>query len=183
MINKDYLKYDALGSITDVLNKIGSVQLRSFMDEKSFKKIVKEASKIRMKRLYFPLKESYLFAKFNNGGLLKELEAFFSLLVGKRLKVKSSYLISFKHKDYFLLNDIKKESNGFKAIFELTERWDDKSGGYACFLKNGKEFVRIFPIKNSLTIVKTSKDMQSFVKYVNHNAGKRKRIFVEMTLV
>lgn len=176
MINKVYIKEQTIEKIKKVLKKEGCIQLQNFFREKYYKVLYNK--NIKLKKVYIPNLCSYSFSEFKDKKFLKQISNFLSNFY--RLKLKGSKILYFKHEDYTLLNDKTNEEEGITIIIELTNNWNNEYGGYTLFTKNNKEVLRINPIKNSLTIIKTNKEMKSFVKYVNHKAKNNKRIFVEL---
>ena len=76
--------------------------------------------------------------------------------------------------DYTLLNDAQHPISVFVTI-DLTKNWNSKWGGYTVLERNDEQPAIIASKFNSLVI---GTDVQEFVKYVNHGAGKRKRILI-----
>ncbi|MBS3152787.1 hypothetical protein J4230_05250 [Candidatus Woesearchaeota archaeon] len=99
------------------------------------------------------------------------------------MKLKSSRLFCFCHGNYGLLNDSLKENCNVKVIVEFTKTWNYDANGYSSFVQNGEEILRINPVRNAVTIIKVNKNTKSFVKYINHLAGKNKRYFVELDYI
>ena len=170
MINGFYLKKEVQASVLDVLEKEGSVQLFNFLDGL-------EVSS-NLKKEYDPLSHKYSVVDFSEKAFLD----FFSSLFGEGFSLVSSKVFSFSHGDYSLLEDDVFEEEGYCLIFDFCD-FDELFGGYHSFVKDSEEVVRLLPKKYCLSIVKTSKDMQSFVKYVNHFAGEKKRMFLLMGFV
>ncbi len=157
-INNIYNNKGVQKQIKNILEKEGSIQLQDFLKE--LPKL-----KINFKKEYKPQSHSY---KISNYNLSKEIKLFIENITGK--KISSSNIFEFKHKDYTLLNDKNSEKKVYKIILELTENWKEEFGGFTSFIKYNKELFRINPIYNSLAIVKTNKEMKSFVKYINNKA-------------
>ena len=91
-------------------------------------------------------------------------------------------LYSFSVGDYTLLNDGRTEKDGIDIIFDLTEQWDPSAGGVITYVDGTGDALKIHIKSNSLIIVRRQREMQRFVKYVNHNAGKKRRLFVLVTV-
>ena len=166
MINKTYKNKQVQEKIIEIIIKEGSIQLQDFLTKKL--KIPK------LKKEYIPQLYSY---KTNKYKLSKEIKGFLETITNK--KVKSTKIFQFKHKDYTIINDKLKEKEGYKIILELTEKWNQESGGYTSIIENNKETLRINPIYNSLTIIKTNEKTKSFIKYINNKAN-NKRKFIEI---
>ena len=174
MINKIYNNNQTVEKIREILDPGKSIQLQNILELESFKKLKLE--KVKLKKEYKPELHSYCSKEYSN----KELNEFLIKLLNK--DIKSSELFIFRHRDYTLLNDNLNEKEGFKAILELTENWNNEANGYTSFIKDNKEIFRIIPITNSLTIIKTDKQMKSFIKYINNKAKNNNRHFLEVVL-
>ncbi|HLC58639.1 MAG TPA: hypothetical protein VJI68_02155 [Candidatus Nanoarchaeia archaeon] len=170
MINKIYNNKDTINQIKLVLEKEGNIQLQNFLID--LPKI-----KVKLKEVYIPQLHKY---RFNNFKINKEIKEFIEKIINKKLI--SSKVYEFKHTDYTLINDNIKEKEGYKIILDLTKNWNEEANGYTSFIKNNEEVFRINPAYNSLTIIKTNKNMKSFVKYVNNKAKDNKRFFIEINV-
>lgn len=177
MINTAYVNEELIEQIKELLEQEGIVQLNEFLDEKVLNDVKKKREQRKLKRVYNPLSASYSWIDWAEN--VEDITAFIEKIVG-RVKVRSVKLICFKHKDYTLINDKQSEEEGYTIIVELTDGWNKESGGFTSFIKNNEEMQRIYPIPNSLSLIKTNKELKSFVKYINHKAGNEKRIFLEI---
>ena len=183
MLNKNYIIQSTLDQVLNTVNKYGSIQLHSFFDEKFYSNILIKISKIKLKKFYNPSLFSYKSVDFNDSEIINIFNNFVIDLFGKKLILKSAKLFCFEYCDYFLLNDKINEIKGLKVILELTDKWNNLSNGYNSFVQENQEVLRVNSVRNSVTILKTSKDMKSFFKYINHLALKDKRMFLEFFYV
>ena len=171
MINKEYTKKTVIAKIKKEFDKEGSIQLQDFM------KI--DISGIKFVRSYGPSLHSYSFSEFNDKEVIEAISNFLVGIINEKISFRSAKIFIFKRGDYTLMNDNMNESNGIKVIFELTHKWNNEANGYTSFIKDNSEILRILPMKESLTIIKTDNKMKSFVKYVNYKAGINRRCFIE----
>ncbi len=108
-----------------------------------------------------------------------EIRSIVSTIVQKPVRFRDACVCVYAHGDYTLLHDKNREPPGYDIILDLTPRWDPRSCGYHSYVKDGDELVRVEPSFNTLTIVRRPASVRRFVKYVNHHAGKDKRIVIE----
>ena len=102
-----------------------------------------------------------------------EITRFIRQITGIRKKIVS-FAFRFGSGDYTLLNDAQPPISIFVDL-DLTKQWNSKWGGYTVLERNNEE-PAIIPSKfNSLII---ARDVREFVKYVNHDAGRSKRILI-----
>jgi len=151
------------------------VQLNEFGEDSQ--KLVKITR--RLKKEYNPLRYSFESAKVKENEIREILESVNKIKKGKLVSMK---LYQFGQGDYTILNDNQYEEEGMTVIIELTPSWKKESGGFSSWIKEGEEVYRLYPIPDSLTLVKTTKTMKSFVKYVNKNAAQMKRIYIEVKI-
>ena len=180
MINKIYYNQEITSQIRNVLEKEGAVQLNEFLTEEGINFFLKKREQRKLKRYYIPLLASYEYANFSESNLGEEIKEVIEKILGREIKIKSLRFLVFYHKDYTLISDTKNEEEGYTLLLELTEYWKREFGGYTSFVKNNEELQRIYPIPNSLSLIKTDKSMKSFTKYVNHEAKDEKRTVLEI---
>ena len=108
----------------------------------------------------------------------KEAAAIISTIVQKKVRCRIVGVCILAHGDYSLLHDKLKEPPGYDVILELTPRWDARACGHHSYVTDGKELVRVVPGANTLTIVHRPAGVRRFIKYVNHHAGKDRRLFL-----
>lgn len=101
-----------------------------------------------------------------------------SAMTGEKLHHIQFELCLFQHENYTLLQDKMKPAPGIVFQLEFTPLWNPSWGGYTDFVKRKEELLGVNPMPNALVLVKQDKDMKSFIKYVNHRAGSRKRFVV-----
>lgn len=182
MINNTYLNDEALEQIKTVLNKEGVITLYGFLANDYYSKLLTKLKQFKFQNNYDPPRFSYKSFKLEDNKLKPSLSLFIAKILNLNLQIDSDIIFCFEHRDYTLMNDSSSEIDGIKIILELTPNWDESSGGYTSFIKNKEEVFRLYPIKNSLTIIKTKNEFKSFVKYVNHFSGKNKRYFLEFII-
>ena len=109
-----------------------------------------------------------------------ELLTLVSRTIGKTVKQIDGTLFCLGAGDYTLLPDEKGlvRKAGINLIFEFTPRWNSAWGGAIIYRTDEGEARTILAPANSLTIIELRKDVQHYVKYINHHAGAHKKIFI-----
>ena len=163
-----------------------SVVLFDFFEKDIFRLVEKEIFKLSFYREKKPMFHSYASANLPN--VLRkifsspEFTGFITKVIGKKFTRFRAQIYSFSARDYTLLNDSHKETAGIDIIFDFTEVWDSSSGGQITYVNGTGDALKL-PIKqNSLMIVRRQKNVQRFVKYVNHTARKKRRHFLMMSV-
>lgn len=184
MINKFYLNREVVESVRNSFwkNSPPSIHLHNFLDEDSYKVLKKELRKTRWKKSKEVLTHSYKKSNLSKNiqKILKSqsILEFLSKILNKKVKNIEAELFCFEWKDYTILNDLKKESENTEFILDLTENWKDNFGGKIVYTKGLGEGLIIPVKKNSLLLLKKDSKIRKFIKYVNNNAGKNKRIIL-----
>ncbi len=170
MINKKYL--DNIEQIRKVFYANKEIQLSDFLGKKSYEEFKKKINKIKLAKKVQPMCCSYDEAEIS---LPKDIADFIFLILKK--KIEKARLLCFKWKDYTILNDEVIEKPGIDVVFDLTDNWNNNAGGSIVYVDGSGEYTKIPPSGNTLIIVERKKNVQKFVKYVNHLAQK-KRCFI-----
>ncbi len=183
MINKYYLEnVEKIKSSFHEKKDFPHVILFDFFDDEQYSRVKKILEKIPLKKEKKPLFHSYAHARLSpelqNVFSSSEFTGFIKTIIGQKFKLLNLTIYSFSARDYTLLNDSYKEKPGMDLIFDFTEKWDSSGGGQVTYVNGTGDALKL-PIKaNSLLIIRRQKNVQRFVKYVNHNAGKERRWFV-----
>ena len=181
-LSTDYLRKETLASAASIYthNKPQNIQLTNIFGEQRHKSVLSELSRVAWKEKYDPLvlrcNTSLLPLELSQFLHSDEFKFFISTITNKIIHQTSADLFSFGHRDYTLMNDVPLP-NGIFFQLDFTPAWDDGFGGYTSFVSDGEQ-LRISPSANTLTLVDTTK-LNRFTKYINHKAGKNKRILVE----
>ena len=184
MINRFYVKnLEKIKASFHEKKDFPHLVLFDFLDKTKYRLVEKEIQRISFSHEKKPLLHSYGSAtvpfSLAKIFLSKGLVDFISAIIGKKLKLKNKpKLYSFLVGDYTLLNDSRAEKDGIDIIFDLTEHWDPSGGGAITYVDGTGDALKLPINSNSLMIVRRQRNMQRFVKYVNHNAGKKKRMFL-----
>lgn len=184
-INPYYLQQHILMQLPDSYKRDSIIQLRSFLHETAFKELKKQLARTKLVKKSIPdqyvykeidLKQLKDFAAFLNSPTFKQYLKFITGLQGK----KAAYSLKvFGHSDYTLLHDKEKGWNGVDLLLDITDDWEQSWGGYVRYSNSEGTLFTLVPHENTLTLLKRTSDMHSFVKYVNAAVGKQKRVFVE----
>lgn len=182
-INKDYLKSENISKIKQLLlnnPQFPSIQLHDFFIPKSYEQMKNKVKKLKFKKSYLATSHSYSECDFN--ATPKEVVDFISKITGKKtekLKFKALLLL---HKDYLIINDKISEKSGTDIVFDLTDDWDENSGGSVIYVDGSGEYFRIPQKGNTLLIAERKKGTQKFIQYINHHAKNKKRYLVIATI-
>ncbi len=162
------------------------VLLFDFFDNQDYLRVKKQVGKISLKREKKPLFHSYASASLSLelGNLFssQEFTDFVLAVIGKKLNSSTARIYSFSARDYTLLNDTYNEKAGVDILFDFTEEWDASAGGQITYVDGTGDALKLPIRRNSLMIVRRQKNVQRFVKYVNHIAGKKRRLFVLVSI-
>jgi hypothetical protein len=153
-----------------------SIQLREFFQPRraAALRACLEAQPVR--RTLVPDRHSY-----REGTVPAELAeflrapAFASLLrfiTGSAAPAGAPVLRSFGHRDYTLMHDKALERPGTDLVLHFGPPWNPAWGGSLFYFAGGEELLSIPPTGNSLSLVRRPRGVRTFVKYVNHHAGR-----------
>lgn len=163
-------------------NLFPNIKLEKFLSLESYELFSRQSTKAKFKKKYLPDRESFSEAEIpeqlRKFILSPEFKGFISEVLGKKISIKSCSLRSFGWKDYSLLHDNELVEKGTDIILEFTNRWEEIWGGSTTYRSNGGEFRTLSVSDNTLFIIERKKGIRDFVKYVNHHAGKNRRVFV-----
>ncbi len=183
MLNPHYKKDDSLDAISAAFTKnkeLPSITLKEIFDEPYYGELLKNIERANWIRKvnktqfsYFAAKISPLLSKTLSSG---ELLTFASATVGKKITKIDGELRWFLWKDYTLLHDSAVEKSGFDIVIDFTTEWPKEAGGTLVYADGTGNYHSIPSSPNTLTITRRKKDVQKFVQYVNHLAGKFRRI-------
>jgi hypothetical protein len=73
------------------------------------------------------------------------------------------------------------EKKRYHIILDITEKWDEETGGMLIYQKPSGEAIEIPASQNTLSII-DSKGLRAFVTYANHYTGKNKRVLFTTSL-
>lgn len=183
MINKIYFKGENTARLKGIFlanERLPSIIMPDFLEKKDYAALenaVKRCKyKIEKEPMHFRYSASETPKIFSNMINSKGTSQLISRIINKKIKKIGGKLYNFGRKDYTLLNDEKMEKPGFDIIIDFGG-WDGGFGGMITYSDGMGNSDALEPRPNTLTIVKRKKGMQKFVKYVNNEAGKRKRLF------
>ena len=186
-VNSVYFSDSGLCAVHKTFQKHGYVQLQKFFTPKVFVKLQNLICKSSWKQQYLPDVVKCSFAQCPKEVwklfFSPEFKVFVEVITGFKSKKPSLSLCRFSHADYSLLNDKVASKKGILFEVEFSDSWNESYGGFTSVFRKSAEIVRICPPQNTLTIIRSDKKMQSFVKYVNHRAGTKKRVFIRGMLV
>ena len=179
MIEKNYLEEKAIKQIKQQYDNnkfMKSISLYGFFEDKFLNRIIDEVDNELFEKDHSLMTHRRYKASFEklgnrileNGDFLKLIEEICEITLEK---YSIHYeLHRYKIGDYKILSDGDNNKKGIELIIDLTPVWDDENGGYLIYTNGDGEFYEIPSSYGSLTIVEREKDLQYFVKYVNHYA-------------
>ncbi len=187
-INNNYLNPQTIVTIKQSFqnNNPKSIQLNHFLIEYKFKKLQKSILKSKFELNYKPDCCSFYKTKKTNKSVndfikfiqSNEFSSLISFIYNKKTKFKSFEVIRFEHGNYTLLHDEINDPKQLRLIFDFTNYWSDKSGGYNSYIYDSEEILRINPTRNSLSLIDLNGKIKSFVKYVNNKSKNNQAIFL-----
>ena len=179
MIEKNYLEEKAIKQIKQQYDNnkfMKSISLYGFFEDVFLGRIIDEIDNELFEKDHSLMTHRRYKASFEklgdrileNGDFLKLIEEICEI---KLEKYSIHYeLHRYKIGDYKILSDDDNNKKGIELIIDLTPVWDDENGGYLIYTNGDGDFYEIPSSYGSLTIVERQKDLQYFVKYVNHYA-------------
>ena len=179
MIEKNYLEEKAIKQIKQQYDNnkfMKSISLYGFFEDVFLNRIIDEIDDELFEKDHSLMTHRRYKASFEklgnwileNGDFLKLIEEICEI---KLEKYSIHYeLHRYKIGDYKILSDDDNNKKGIELIIDLTPVWDDENGGYLIYTNGDGDFYEIPSSYGSLTIVERQKNLQYFVKYVNHYA-------------
>ena len=179
MIEKNYLEEKAIKQIKQQYDNnkfMKSISLYGFFEDVFLGRIIDEIDNELFEKDHSLMTHRRYKASFEklgdrileNGDFLKLIEEICEI---KLEKYSIHYeLHRYKIGDYKILSDDDNNKKGIELIIDLTPVWDDENGGYLIYTNGDGDFYEIPSSYGSLTIVEREKNLQYFVKYVNHYA-------------
>ncbi|MBX4196450.1 hypothetical protein KW805_02600 [Candidatus Pacearchaeota archaeon] len=110
-----------------------------------------------------------------------EFRSFLSSILGKKAKNFTLHVGRYGHKNYTLIHDSELAGKRIEFFYCLSPPWNPAWGGNTVYVANENPTV-FTPEDNSFCIVEKGKDMNRFLQYINHKAGKNSFILVEGSL-
>lgn len=185
MINKTYLNPKTVEKIKQEFlsqDDFPSIVLFKFLEREMYLKLRQQIVRLYYKKEVVRTSHSYAvaeispaMAKFLNG---KEFLDFLSLILNKKVKKIDAKAYSFASKDYTILSDKTLEEPGIDLILDFTHDWDERANGYIFYRDGEGNFISLPIAADMLAIVERKEGVQRYVQYVNHYAGKNKRVLV-----
>lgn len=181
MINQAYLTNAVIKQMKEAFASQGVLKLNDFFDNPFYLNFSQKLWKAESEHTEIPDKYSY--NKINNGilrGLFSD-ESFFELLnkiLGKKAKKVEINIRKFGHKNYTLLHDEEIIDRDTEFFFIISGKWEANWGGNKVYSSGEGEALVFLPEGNVFCLI-NSRNRQSFVKYINHHAGKESFILIE----
>jgi hypothetical protein len=166
-INPVYLGPTTMKRIAAVYRRDGVVVLRDFLSPMALRSTI-NACRGKGRREERPDKHRY--TALNTPTIARAIDAYVLSIAGE--KPVRDGTRRFHHRDYTLLHDAAGQKPGVIAPLFL-DAWEPAWGGRVVLRKGSSTIANIAPHANTLAIVRREKGVQSFVKYVNHRAGKK----------
>ncbi len=183
MISPAYLTESTQQEIALAFKRNGFIRLDQFFEGRSYLAFSQPLWDASGKAIVIPDRHSYTLlppSLASTPFMTPSFKKFLSTLVGKKITTITLTVQRFGWKDYTLVHDDEVGKEELRFFFLISGKWEVERGGILTYLtQNGEGEPLFFPITgNSFCIIRQRKDMHSFVKYVNHHAGKEKFIVV-----
>ncbi|HLD87309.1 MAG TPA: hypothetical protein VJB12_04555 [Candidatus Nanoarchaeia archaeon] len=181
--NPAYKNQETISQIRRAFSKntnLPSVTLQKFFDESVYsslqsafrkQKFAKKVDRMHYRYSTSPLPKA-LKEILNNENFI----ALCSRIMGTKITRIEGALYSFGWRDYTLLHDEAMEQPGFDIIIDFTDSWPQDAGGIIVYVDGTWNYHHIPPTPNALSLTKREENVQKFVQYVNHKAGKKSRV-------
>lgn len=182
IINPLYKKKESIEQIKKRWNtkeNFHHLVLTKFLSTEVYNQKEKELKKLFFKRESHPDKYSYAHAKLSSLHVFdnKELHAFLSEILGKKINNILGEAQYFSWKDYTLLSK-EQEKNSLDIILDFTEEWKEEWGGAMVYKDDKGRYLKLMALPNTLTIIKR-KNSESYLQYVNNlSKGKKRYILI-----
>ncbi len=155
-----------------------SAQLPKFFSTEIYRKL--QQAKLTWKSHNHPIEHKYeravipaaILKTINNPEVHKAI----SSITGKKTSKLSGEFIRLKHQDFSLMHDEHIEKPGTDIIIDLTNDWPI-AGGLITYFVDGQH-IPLPPLGNTLSIIQRKNNVQKYFKYVNNNAGRKKRVLL-----
>ena len=183
-MNNTYAGKDVSAELTSAFRKKGVLRLDQFLAGEDYLRFAQQLWNLKGTLTHRPDQYSYIAL---SSALAQQLFAsstfktFLSSVVGKKITRIAHSTQIFGWKNYTLVHDDHAGTERLAFFFCIAGTWDTSWGGTVTYLTgNGEGQSLLFPPQgNCLCIVQQRKDMHSFIKYVNHRAGKERFIIIE----
>jgi hypothetical protein len=189
VINPKYLSDDVLKTAAKYFARENSLQLQQFLIPDVAQELGNALSKAPLKAQSIPDRFAYheftrLPAIAKQVGKIfattHEIRKIISVITQKELTFEEAFWRAYTAGDYTLLHDENAAPPGYDVILDVTPRWDNRACGHHSYVDGrGNELARVPVVPNALAIIKKPATVLPFVKYVNHYAGKDRRIVLE----
>lgn len=184
MINPFYLTQEMLAEMRNTFTEnplVPSIQLQQAFTPKIYALIQQEARTLSLTRSTDPLHHSY--ASGSSKILTNLLNQppfidFIGTLLNKKVKGVSCTVFTLGWKDFTLLHDSHLEKPGYDFVVDATPLWDLSWGGSIVYVDGSGESTTIGSLPNTLLLAHRKKNVNKFIKYINHHAGKRTKTII-----
>ena len=192
LINPLYLVKELQSEMQEFFTENVFIQLTEFMkkEHNTFKKNILNSN--YFKKIYDPLIESKSklnlkeefsleIIKYVEFFKSKEFIHFLEDIVEFSLQIKSLSIVKYSHKDFILLNDIKKSQDDcLEVFFDLSDPWKEEYGGSQTYTTKEEEILHLEPQYNTLTILYKPEEVMKYLKYINNKAKDKNILRIEI---
>ncbi len=112
----------------------------------------------------------------------EELAEFLESILGSKVQIKGGKLLQFAWKDYTLVQD-SPEIPAIELWIDFTDYWEENAGGEVIYKDDQGNFIELPRGGNIASVVQRREDVQQYVHYVNHHAGKMRRYLLYAKIV
>lgn len=182
IINPIYKKKDSIEKLQKAWNAkeiFPHLLLTKIFPQGIYKQKEKELKNLFFKRESRPDRYSFAIAKpsslhiFDN----KDLHAFLSEILQRKIKSIRGDAFYFSWKDYTLLSK-EQEKNAIDIIIDFTEDWKEEYGGSLMYKDDKGRYVKFMGLPNTMIIIER-KNAHKYIQYVNNvSKGKKRYILI-----
>lgn len=182
-MHEAYARQEVLAQLAQAFEEQGIVRLEQFLTDKDYLAFARQLWDAKGKIKQVP--DQYAFTTLSSklASFLfthAEFRAFLERVLGKK-SIRAFSVRKFGWKNYTLIHDEHTSKEQIRFFFCVAGEWDAHWGGTLTYLTGDGEGTSLFfPVTgNCLCIIRETQDMHSFIKYINHHAGKEQFIVVE----
>lgn len=159
--------------------------LPDFLNKSVFSTLNKEALSSKGKEVFVPHQFSYTLLDIPAMKTFFSSSSFIDFLrnvTGKKISKVNLEISQFAHGNFTLLHDDLNTKSRTEFFIFFGDAWNPEFGGTLCYTQADGSPLIFEPKPNSFGILSLPNEWMSFVRYVNHFAGKKSFILVRGSL-
>jgi hypothetical protein len=166
MIRAQYIDVEVLRQMREHFVRSGSLVIDSVFERSVLRRLSQQLGALSFREVHVPNRHRYSFYRGVSSVEVASLCSFVSNLLGRRVIFRE--ILRFGSRDYTLRSDFEQVATGEDVFFfVLAGEWCERFGGAVTYTSL-KGLPQLFiPLSNRLCIVRCTREMQSFVQYIN----------------